>query len=140
MLARGNTWDVAVARVTDRLSVPRLGAFRNLPPLSLYFYDGAECVRKHEQHARAVRRPRGYSCEEIGGLAWGWDDWFPRVERLSVIAPLFVSPRGTGCSRYTSTLVTGHALCASWQQSQQDLSQPLVGHCLPIERVAQLLA
>lgn len=139
ILPRGHVWDVAAARVTNRLRVPRLGVFRELPPLSLYFYDGAECVREHEQNARAVRRPRGYSCEEIGGLAWGWDDAFPALQSLTPLAPLFVSPHGTGCSRYVSTLTTEAALCATWQQSQPDRSQPLVGHALPMETVERLL-
>lgn len=140
LLRRGTVWDVAVTRVTDRLPVPRLGAFKDLPPLALYFYDGAECVRSHRQHARGVVRPRGYSCEEIGGLAWGFEASFPRMERLSVNAPLFVSPRGTGSSRYVGTFVAGDAIWASWQQSQDDLSQPLVGHCLPMEEVERLLS
>ena len=38
---RGSTWDVAATRITCRLPVPRVGAFANLPALSLYFYDGA---------------------------------------------------------------------------------------------------
>ena len=140
VLGRGPVWDVAATRITDRLPVPRLGPFRDLPPLSLYFYDGAECLRPHEQHAWAVRRPRGHSCEEIGGLAWGFDHLFPRMERLSVECPLFVSPYGTGCSRYVSTLVTEAAIYASWQQSQPDLSQPLVGHALPMEVVEAILS
>ena len=140
VLARGPVWDVAATRITDRLSVPRLGPFRDLPPLSLYFYDGAECLRPHEQHASAIRRPRGYSCEELGGLAWGFDHLFPRLERLSLERPLFVSPHGTGCSRYVSTFVTDEGLYASWQQSQADQSQPLVGRALAMEEVERILA
>lgn len=140
VLPRGPVWDVAATRITDRLPVPPFGPFRDLPALSLYFYDGAECLRPHEEHPSAVRRPRGYSCEEIGGLAWGYDHLFPRMERLSVERALFVSPHGTGCSRYVSTVVTGDAIYASWQQSQPDLSQPLVGHALPMERVEAILA
>jgi len=140
VLSRGAAWDVAVTRVTERLAVPRVGVFRDTPPLSLYFYDGAECVRSHEEHARARRRARGYSCEEIGGLAWGLDSEFPRMERLSVNEPLFVSPHGTGCSRYVSVLPLKDALCIAWQQSQPDGSQPLVGHALAMEEVERILA
>ncbi|MDP6928631.1 MAG: exo-alpha-sialidase [Planctomycetota bacterium] len=140
ILERGPVWDVAATRITDRLSVPRLGALRDLPPLSLYFYDGAECLRPHEQSERAIARPRGWSCEEIGGLAWGYDEAFPAMERLSVDRPFFTSPFGTGCSRYVSTLVTEDEIAASWQQSQEDLCQPLVGHSLPLEQVEQILA
>jgi len=139
LLPRGRCWDVAVTRVTDRLAVPRLGLFRDLPPLSLYFYDGAECVRPHEQHMYAVPRPRGYSCEEIGGLAWCMDTEFPALQRLSELQPFFVSPHGTGCSRYVHTLRTEEAILGTWQQAQSDGSQPLVGHALPMEFVEDIL-
>jgi len=140
LLPRGFVWDVAVTRVTGRLGVPRVGAFRGLPAIALYFYDGAECIREHEQHTRGVWRPRGYSCEEIGGLAWGLDDGFPKLERLSIDQPFFVSPYGTGCNRYVSTLVTEEAVYATWQQSQADRSQPLVGRALPMEEVERILS
>lgn len=140
ILPRGAVWDVAATRVTDRLRVPQVGVLKNLPPLSLFFYDGAECLRKHEQNSRAVERPRGWSCEEVGGLAWCFDKDFPRLQRLSVNFPLFFSPHGSGCSRYVSSLVTPDAICAAWQQSQQDLSQPLVGHSLTMKQVERILA
>jgi len=136
---RGSVWDVAEFRITERMPVPRLGCFKDLPPMSLYFYDGAECVRKLEEHPNAWSRPRGYSCEEIAGIAWGFDDEFPKIERLSIDSPLFVSPNGTGCCRYISTLITDDAIHCSWQQSQKDFSQPLVGHSLPMEKVEQIL-
>lgn len=139
MMERGNVWDVAVVRVTDRMPVPRLGEFADLPPTSLYFYDGCECARPHEENPAAVTRPRGYSCEELSGVAWGFDSDFPAIERLSVNAPLFTSPYGTRCSRYTSTLVTESAIYTSWQQSQEDFSQPLVGYALPMETVEMIL-
>lgn len=139
LLPRGHIWDVAAARITGRLPVPRVGALEGLPPLSLYFYDGAECLREHGQNAVAVRRPRGYSCEELGGLAWGWDGDFPRMTPLSITRPHFVSPYGTGCSRYVSVLKTSDALYATWQQSQPSLAQALVGHSLPLEQVAKIL-
>ena len=77
--------------------------------------------------------------EEIGGIAAGVDDEFPKIESVSVEAPLFISPHGTGCSRYVATLMTEDGIFANWQQSQPDLSQPLVGHFLPMEKVAEIL-
>jgi len=139
MFPRGFVWDVAAIRITSRLPVPPLGMFASLPEISLYFYDGAECMRKLDDHPTAMHRPRGYSCEEIGGLAAGYDDTFPELERLSIDAPMFVSPHGTGCSRYVSTLVTSDSLVATWQQSQPDGSQALVGHTLPLEVAEKLL-
>jgi hypothetical protein len=58
---------------------------------------------------------------------------------LSRWAPLFVSPHGTGCSRYLSLLRVGDELVAQWQQGQPDGSQPLVSHRLPWARVVALL-
>ena len=139
MLHRGPVWDVACTRVTDRLAVPRIGRLADAPALSLYFYDGAECLRSLEENNKAVSRPRGYSCEELGGLAFGYDDAFPALGRLSLDGPMFVSPHGTACSRYVSTLVTAEGILATWQQSQPDLSQPLVGNFLPMEKVAEIL-
>ncbi|MED5454330.1 MAG: exo-alpha-sialidase [Verrucomicrobiota bacterium] len=139
ILERGTTWDVACTRITDRLPVPRVGCLVDLPALSLYFYDGAECLRVLDENAKAINRPRGFSCEEIGGLAWGWDSEFPKIQRLSVDFPLFVSPNGTGCSRYVSTLVTREGIMSSWQQSQADLSQPLVGNFLNSEYYEEIL-
>jgi hypothetical protein len=133
MVNRGPCWDVAATRVTDRLRIPQIGIFRDLPPCSVFFYDGAECIRDHEESARAHSRPRGYSCEEIGGAFFGWDEDFPKVERLSVTAPMFVSPYGSGCSRYVSTLTTEQGIFAVWQQAQTAGSQPLVGHRLDWE-------
>jgi hypothetical protein len=127
ILGRGPAWDVAIWRVTGRLALPRTGNLSGRPPISLYFYDGGECIHDH-----GGNRPRGYSCEEIGGLAAGCDEEFPRLERLSQIGPLFVSPHGTGCSRYVSVFETEERYLATWQQSQPDGSQPLV-----INRVAK---
>ena len=140
VLERGATWDVACTRVTDRLPVPQVEGLAGLPPLSLYFYDGAECLRSLDENTKAVKRPRGYSCEELGGLAWGWDAAFPKMQRLSVDFPFFVSPNGTGCSRYVSTLTTEDGIMATWQQSQTDRSQPLVGHFLNRTDVEALLS
>ncbi len=124
LLSRGPVWDVAVCRVTERLPMPAAGVLAGWPPTSLYFYDGAECMSRHG----SGDVPKGYSCEEIGGLAAGVDDEFPQVERLSVEAPLFVSPHGTGCSRYVSVFEDEGGYLVTWQQSQPDGSQPLVAH------------
>lgn len=140
LLRRGPVWDIAAARVTDRLAIPQAGAFAEGAARSIYFYDSCECLRSMDDHATAVRRPRGYSCEEIGGMAWGENGSFPQMVSLTVEAPLFVSPHGTGCSRYISTLVTDEGILATWQQSQTDLSQPLVGHFLPNAEIDAILA
>jgi hypothetical protein len=143
MAPRGPTWDVAVTRITDRLPLPQVGLLADLPPCSIYFYDGAECIHDHGRGSGGTRRPRGYSCEEIGGAFLGWeegDTGLPRLERLSRLAPLFVSPWGTGCSRYVSSLVIQDGILVAWEQAQEDGSQPLVGHFLPMEDVARRLS
>ena len=38
---------------------PQIGILKDLPPLSLYFYDGAECLRQLDENPLAVARPRG---------------------------------------------------------------------------------
>ncbi|MEM7146216.1 MAG: exo-alpha-sialidase [Verrucomicrobiota bacterium] len=136
---RGPVWDVACTRITERLLVPQRGIFHDLPPIALYFYDGAECLRNMDENEAAVKRPRGYSCEELGGVAWGYDSEFPKMHRLSLDAPLFVSPHGTGCSRYVSTLNTDDGIFATWQQSQPDGSQPLVANLVESQKVNELL-
>ncbi len=82
----------------------------------------------------------GWSCEEIGGIAVGDDRDLTRIESLSIEAPLFISPHCTGCSRYVATFADESGIFATWQQSQDDLSQPLVGHFLPMERVREILS
>jgi hypothetical protein len=140
LLDRGPSWDVACVRVTERLPLPQVGILENLAPLSLYFYDGAECLRSLDQNPKAARRPRGYSCEELGGLAWGFDDEFPQLRRISQDFPLFISPHATGCSRYASAIfLADGTLSAAWQQVAADGSQPLVGHSLNAEEVARVL-
>jgi hypothetical protein len=139
-LRRGPVWDIAAARVTCRLAVPKVGLFSDGPDLSLFFYDSCECLRQLDENPKAVSRPRGWSCEEIGGLALGDDRDPASLRSLTVEAPLFVSPHGTGCSRYVSVLADEAGLFATWQQSQEDLSQPLVGHFLPMERVVEILS
>ena len=89
---------------------------------------------------KAKKRPRGYSCEEIGGALFGWDEDFPEMERLSCLEPLFLSPHGTGSSRYVDVIQTADGLLATWQQSQPDTSQPLVGHAVPLDEVQKLLS
>ncbi len=139
-LRRGPVWDIAAARVTDRLAVPKIGSFANVPDLSIYFYDSCECLRQLDENPKAVSRPRGWSCEEIGGIAVGFDDEPGVMTSLSVLAPLFTSPYGTGCSRYVATLADETGIFANWQQSQEDFSQPLVGHHLPMEQIREILS
>ena len=139
LLRRGPVWDIAAARATERLAIPKVGSFAAGPDLSLYFYDSCESLRQLDENPTAVSRPRGWSCEEIGGIAVGDDSDLTQIESISVEAPLFVSPHGTGCSRYIATLLTDEGIFANWQQSQPDLCQPLVGHFLPMERVNEIL-
>jgi hypothetical protein len=137
---RGFTWDVAISRITCLLRVPRVGAFADQPPIVLAFYDGGECMRDLDEHVQALKRPRGYSCEELGGVAWGWEADLRSLERLSLTEPTFVSPYGTGASRYVDVLQTRDRFYATWEQSQPDLSQPLVMHTLSYRDVADILA
>ncbi|MBC8869083.1 MAG: exo-alpha-sialidase [Planctomycetes bacterium] len=139
LVSRGPAWDVASTRLTARLRIPQVGLFGQDEPCSVYFYDGCECVRELEENEKAERRPRGYSCEEIGGALFGWNNEFPDMERLSAVEPLFISPHGTGCSRYVDVVQTTEGLLATWQQSQPDGSQPLVGHIVPMDEVHQIL-
>lgn len=129
---RGTTWDVAMTRGTCVLPVPRFGQFADRHD-HLLFYCGGESLRQLDQHATAVRRPRGFSCEEIGGVAVYSNDDISTGERLSDLLPLFVSPHGTGCSRYVDVLASKEGFFATWQQSQEDLSQPLVMNFLSRE-------
>lgn len=122
---RGTTWDVAMTRGTAVLPVPKVGPFAD-NDYKLLFYCGGECLRPLDEHGTAVKRPRGYSCEEIGGAAVIIDDDMNQTERLSDLLPMFISPNGTGCSRYVDVLATERGFYATWQQSQDDLSQPLV--------------
>ena len=140
VLSRGNSWDVACTRITDRLAVPPLGAFSGMAPISIYFYDGAECLRSLDESAVGVSRSRGFSCEEIGGMAAGFDQSFPEIHRISSHEPMFVSLQGTGCSRYVSTLITPEGILATWQQSQENLSQPLVGNFLSNQKIEEILS
>lgn len=125
VLSRGTTWDVAMTRATCVLPVPKVGVFAERD-YTLVFYCGGECVRQLDEHSTAVRRPRGYSCEELGGVAVYVDHDISSAIRLSELEPLFVSPWGTGCSRYVDVLSTNGVFLSTWQQSQSDESQPLV--------------
>lgn len=135
---RGFTWDVAMSRGTAVLRLPKVGVLAD-QDIALLFYDGGECVRNLDEHAAAVQRPRGYSCEELGGVAFYPDDNLQRAERLSVVEPMFVSPFGTGCSRYVDVLATDDHYYATWQQSQADGSQPLVMNVVARSEVEAIL-
>ena len=136
---RGATWDVAMTRGTCVLNIPRIGLFADQQHRIL-FYCGGECLRPLDEHKTAVSRPRGYSCEEIGGAAWFANDDIQGAQRLSNLFPMFISPQGTGCSRYVDVLQTDTGFYATWQQSQADLSQPLVMNFLSTERAMDILA
>lgn len=136
---RGFVWDVAISRATGWLRVPRLGVFADGPEATLLFYDGGESMRDLDEHNQAAKRPRGYSCEELGGVAVAAGDGVSQIERLSIIAPFFVSPAGLGTSRYARVMETAEGYYAIWQQSQEDCSQPLVMHFLSREHAGKLL-
>jgi len=136
---RGFTWDVAVSRVTDVLSLPE-PYLSCIDGCQIVFYDGAECIREHEENPNAVHRPRGYSCEEIAGLAVYPGDRIADIERISKIMPAFISPWGTGCSRYIHTCMTGDRIFAIWQQSQDSGAQPLVMNSLTMDEVQSTIA
>jgi len=137
VLPGGITWDVAVSRLTCRVPIP----ISSKRAVSLYFYDGAECVHDHERpkesesDAKSLKKsavvkkspPRGHSCEEVGGICVGYDDEFPRMKRVSVLRPEFWSPSGTGSSRYVSVLAHGDSYYVIWQRSNSNGAQPLVG-------------
>lgn len=135
---RGSTWDVAITRGTALVQLPRVGVCKD-KARSLFFYDGGECVRNLDEHKEAVKRPRGYSCEELGGVAYCEDGDLDQVHRLSVTAPLLVSPYGTGCSRYVDVLETETHYLATWQQAQADGSQPLVMNTVAKSEIEAIL-
>lgn len=136
--ARGFTWDVAMTRGTCVLDVPRVGAFADLD-VSLMFYDGGESLRNMDEHEAAKKRPRGYSCEELGGAAYLQNGNLDSIQRLSKTLPFFVSPYGTGCSRYVDAVRTDDGIFVTWQQSQPDLSQPLVANFVSNAQIADVL-
>jgi hypothetical protein len=136
---RGTTWDVAMSRATSAVPLPATGSFAQGPSVTLLFYDGGECVRQLEEHGQAVIRPRGYSCEEIGGLAYFLDNDLHHITRLSSLFPLFTSPWGTGSSRYVDVLAAADGFYATWEQSQKDRSQALVTNFVSREEITEIL-
>jgi len=135
---RGTTWDVAVSRITDVLSLPH-GLLAEPDTVQLIFYDGAECMRQHDENPRAVKRPRGYSCEEIAGLALATNDQLTSIERVSTTAPMFLSPWGTHSCRYIHTCAGRNGILATWQQSRESGEQALVMHSVHWDRVRAIL-
>ncbi len=135
---RGPAWDVAITRATALVDLPCVGVLAD-KRVQLLFYDGGESLRNLDQHAHAAKRPRGYSCEELGGVAYVIDEDLSKVHRLSTDLPAFVSPYGTGCSRYVDVLQTANGYYATWQQSQTDLSQPLVLHQVDHSQIESVL-
>ena len=127
---RGTTWDVAISRATCVFGVAGW---------KVLLYDGGECMRRLDEHDRARKRPRGYSCEELGGAALLSASDSGGTKRLSRLHPLFVSPWGTGCSRYVDVIQTGEGYFATWQQSQPDESQPLVMNFVSREEAQAVL-
>lgn len=138
VVPRGAAWDVAITRVTCVVPVPRVGCFRDRA-YSLVFYDGGECMHQHSEHEKAAHRPRGYSCEELGGLGVTLDGDFETFTRLSRFRPAFVSPWGTGCSRYVNVCWGKQKVFATWQQGQADGSQPLVLNTVERTEIDRLL-
>ncbi|UCH27306.1 MAG: hypothetical protein JSV66_06625 [Trueperaceae bacterium] len=138
--ARGNSWDVAAVRVTNVMRLPNLGLLTGAGDLAVLFYDGAESLRSLDENPKAVSRPRGYSCEELGGAMVAPVRHIRDARKLSRHQAMFVSPHGTGSSRYLSTLVTQDAIYATWQQAQPDGSQPLVINTLSMHEVEALLS
>lgn len=136
--SRGAIWDVAITRGTAVVDLPETGILEG-EKAGLMFYDGGECLRELDQHKNAKKRPRGFSCEEIGGVAYYKDGQYNNLERLSVNEASFISPWGTGCSRYVDVLATDKGYYVTWQQSQENLSQPLVMNFVPKEKVEEML-
>jgi hypothetical protein len=140
LVPRGTVWDVAVTRVTGSMHLPRSGVLADAPAGTILFYDGAESLRQLDENPNALKRPRGFSCEELGGAMWAPQGVPGAAQRLSATAPLFLSPHGFRTSRYVSVLETADGLRAIWQQSQPDGSQPLVMNELPSSAVTEILA
>ncbi len=122
---RGPAWDVAITRGSCVLPLDEPKG------VGLVFYDGGECLRKLDEHAKGAKRPRGYSCEELGGLGYYSGGDPTTFTRISDIFPEFLSPDGTGCLRYVDVLATHDAYYATWQQSRPDGSQALMLNVVP---------
>ncbi|MEC8261576.1 MAG: exo-alpha-sialidase, partial [SAR324 cluster bacterium] len=86
------------------------------------------------------QRPRGYSCEELSGIYFGFDEDFPALQKISILHPHFISPWGTGCSRYVDALIADDGIHVTWQQSQKNQSQPLVHNFLSNSQISDLLS
>jgi len=69
----------------------------------------------------------------LGGIAYCFDQEFPlKFHRLSTLFPEFISPFGTGASRYhTLVPLSNGNLLGIWQQSSNNSSQKLIGNILP---------
>jgi len=93
-----------------------------------------------QEHPGAHSRPRGFSCEEIGGLAIAAADGVSDIERLSVNEPMFLSPNGWHTSRYVDVLATADGFYATWQQARSDFSQPLVMNFVSMAEAEALLS
>ena len=135
---RGTAWDVAVSRITDVLTLSEEIVDSNAS-LQMVFYDGAECMRPHEQNRKGVRRPRGYSCEEIAGLAAYTGEAIGEIERISKNTSLFTSPWGTNSCRYIHTCATKGGVYATWQRSGPSEAQALVLNFLSWEEIRYIL-
>jgi hypothetical protein len=122
---RGFCWDVGISRATCFIDLPRAGKLSG-EQYSLCFYDGGEAMRDYPQHNKGLSRPRGYSCEELGGAGYFTEGNPETIKRLSIAEPMLLSPYGTGSSRYVDVLETDEEYLVTWQQSQADGSQPLV--------------
>jgi hypothetical protein len=75
-----------------------------------------------------------------GGAAYAVGEDLRNMSRLSVIEPLFMSPWGTGCSRYVQCHVDSERVYMTWEQSQEDLSQPLVMNTVSMDTIRELLS
>jgi len=136
---RGPAWDVGICRITGTFSLSDCPGCKEESETRILFYDGAECMRSHEEHNAADERPRGYCCEELGGTFVADDAAGPELRRLSCRQPMFVSPYATGCCRYIDAVVIPNGIFATWQQAQQDGSQALVGNKLRTEQIKAIL-
>lgn len=136
---RGTTWDAGMSRATAVVDVPPGGMFAEGPKTALLFYDGGESVRNLDEHIGAVTRPRGYSCEELGGAAFLVNGALNSIRRLSKYLPFFISPMGAGTSRYVDVLATDQGFYVTWQQSQEDYSQPLVMNYVSMDTAIRVL-
>lgn len=135
---RGTTWDVAITRATALLDVPPIGAFSAME-VTLVFYDGGESIHCLDDDPRKQGKPRGYSCEELGGLGYFTGVDLHDIQRISRYFPEFVSSEGTGCRRYVDVARVNGGYLATWQQSRGDSAQPLLSNFVTDAEVEVLL-